>query len=82
MLLVCSYPGKGRHPDSIPLQLVAPPSTKYEAYYCEDSPAERKTICTVSGTWNAKAQLFRSELEVRTSTCAIHWRIGTCLLCR
>lgn len=40
-------------------------------------PAERKTICTVSGTENAKTQLLSKDPEVKTSTCNAQSRRGT-----
>ena len=43
-------------------------STKNRADFFCGVPAERNTICTVSGTWNAYTQLLRSEPVVSRKT--------------
>lgn len=40
------------------------------------APAERNTICTVSGTWNAYTQLLRSEPVVSRRTWVAQCEMG------
>lgn len=42
------------------------------------SPPERNIICTVRGTENANAQLFKRDPAVMTRTCKNHRERGTC----